>query len=147
MQPYGMDLRGRVLDAYRRGEGSIRELAEQFELAPNTVQRWLTRFNTAGTVAPLPHGGGANARLTPHDLSVLWRLVTEDSDATLATLASRLAHATRCHVHRSTISRALARLDVTQKKKRSTRPSGIARMSGASAVTSARGSLGSHATG
>ncbi len=147
MRPYGMDLRCRVVAAYRRGEGSVRELAEQFELAPNTVQRWVAREQTTGSATPRPHGGGASARLTRQRLAVLWRLVAEDSDATLSTLTARLARATHCHVHPSTISRALARLGVTQKKKRSTRLSAIARTSNTSAMPSVAGSLESHATG
>jgi len=42
MEPYGLDLRTRIVEAHENGEGSVRELAERFAVAPNTVQNYLT---------------------------------------------------------------------------------------------------------
>jgi transposase len=63
MRPYSTDLRQRVLAAYRRGEGSIRELADDFEIAASTVESWLALTRATGSVEPRAHGGGAQARL------------------------------------------------------------------------------------
>ncbi|MDC0681450.1 hypothetical protein [Sorangium atrum] len=48
MGPYSIDLRQRIIDAYQNREGSIRELAERFEVAPNTVQNYLTQLRATG---------------------------------------------------------------------------------------------------
>ena len=117
MRSYSIDLRERVLGAYRRGEGSIEDLADRFDISPRSVRNWLKLMRTTGSVVPRAHGGGARLRLTPRRLLVLRRLVRDDPDATLAELAERLARATRCHVHPSTISRALADLDLPRDRK------------------------------
>ena len=46
--PYSLDLRRRIVAAYQNGEGSIRELAERFSVAPNTVQNYLRQVRTSG---------------------------------------------------------------------------------------------------
>lgn len=117
MRPYSTDLRKRVLDAYGRREGSLRELADQFEIATRTIENWLVLQRTTGSVEPRAHSGGARARMTPRRLGILRRLVEDDPDATLQQLASRFARATRWHVHPSTISRALRDLGLPRKKK------------------------------
>ena len=146
MRPYSLDLRRRVVAAYRRGEGSVRDLASEFEIAPRTLQNWLTLADATGSIVPRPHGGGRPARLTPDRLRVLQQLAVDDSDATLSQLAARLARTTGCHVHPTTISRALAELNLTRKKRRSTRRSATGRTFAESAVSSAAGSCASRAT-
>jgi transposase len=74
MRPYSIDLRERVLGAYRRGEGSIEDLADRFEIAPRSIRNWLKLMRTTGSVVPRRHGGGARLRLTLRRLRVLWRL-------------------------------------------------------------------------
>jgi len=145
MRSYSIDLRERVLGAYRRGEGSIEDLADRFGIAPRSVRNWLKLMRTTGSVVPRAHGGGARLRLTPRRLLVLRRLVREDPDATLAELAERLTRATRCQVHPSTISRALADLDLPRKKRRSTQPNAIGTTYVEQGVPSAGESLASPA--
>ena len=146
MRSYGVDLRARVLAAYWRGEGSIRDVADQFEVAPRTVVNWLALAHTTGSVAPRPHGGGARARMTPEIRQVLRQLVRDAPDATLPQLAEELAKVTGCVVHRSTLSRTLADFDLTRKKRRSTRPSVTGSRCGRRDVHSAGGSFASPAT-
>lgn len=117
MRPYGVDLREHILAAYGRGEGSIRDLAEQFGVAPRTVVNWLRLTRATGSVEPRPHGGGAQAKLTAERAEALLGLLRDDPDATLPQLAERLAQATGCVVDRSTIGRALATSGVTRKKR------------------------------
>jgi transposase-like protein len=38
MSLYSLDLRRKIVDAYDRGEGSVRDLAERFDVAPNTCR-------------------------------------------------------------------------------------------------------------
>ena len=117
MRPYGADLREHTLAAYRRGEGSIRDVAEQFGVAPRTVVNWLALLRATGSVRSRAHGGGAGAKMTSEHVSVLLRLLGDDPDATLPQLAERLALATGCVVDRSTVGRALAAAGVTRKKR------------------------------
>ena len=41
MKPYHTDLRKRIVDAYEKAEGSVRELAVRFKVRPGTVQDYL----------------------------------------------------------------------------------------------------------
>jgi len=143
MRPYGTDLRTRVIDAYQRGEGSVRELAELFELAPRTIQSWLNLVRVTGSAEPCPHRGGFPARMTAQRREILGRLVVEDPDATLPQLVEQLARATGCSVHPSTLSRALAQMDITRKKRPSTRRSVIDLRCSWRGSRSARGSAAS----
>lgn len=117
MRSYGIDLREHTLAAYARGEGSIRDVAEQFGVAPRTLVNWLALARTTGAAMPRPHGGGAHAKLTNEHLQVLLGLLRADLDATLPQLAKRLAQVTGCVVDRSTIGRALSAAGVTRKKR------------------------------
>lgn len=146
MRPYGIDLRRRVLAAHQRGEGSIRELAELFDLAPGTVQNWLTLARGTGSAAPRARGGGFPAKVTAERRKILRRLVGDDPDATLPQLVELFAQATGCSVHPTTLSRALALLDMTRKKRRSTRQSATDPMCSGHGSRSASGSFVSPAT-
>ncbi len=117
MRAYSLDLRQRIVEAYDLGEGSVRELAERFAVAPNTVQRYLTRRRVTATVAPASHGGGPRRLLHSADERALRALVAEQNDRTDAEYAARLATATGCQASRRTICRAWRRLGFTRKKK------------------------------
>src|SRR5512132_1329276 len=108
--PYQLELHRRILRAHTHGEGSIRELAKRFSVAPNTVQSYRNLLRQTGSLAPRPHGGGVKPRLTPPCLEEVHRLIQERPDATLAELVQALAQ--RCHVEVSipTMSRALGRV-------------------------------------
>ena len=51
--PYDVALRERVVAAYDAGTGTALEVAHLFGLGHRTVQRWVTRWRTTGSVAPL----------------------------------------------------------------------------------------------
>src|SRR5687768_9726649 len=117
MKPYSLDLRWRIVAAYDRGEGSVRELAALFGVGPNTVQRYLTRRRVRGDVAPAPHRGGPRRVLRRTDERVLRALVAEKNDRTDAEYATLLAARTGRHVSRRTINKAWSRVGYTRKKK------------------------------
>ena len=81
--PYDVALRERVVAAYDAGTGTALEVAHLFGLGHRTVQRWVTRWRTTGSVAASPKAGG---RRSPIDLAVLEDLMTETPDATCAEL-------------------------------------------------------------
>jgi transposase len=73
MRACSLDLRKLVVGSHDRGGGSVREVAEQNGIAPNTVQNYLTRRWKTGEITPAPHGGGPPrllGRLTPASLAV-----------------------------------------------------------------------------
>lgn len=117
MKPYSLDLRQKIVEAYDRGEGSVRDLAERFNVAPNTVQNYLTRRRRTGSLTTSPHGGGRSRQLTRSHERVLLALLRERNDRTDAEYARLLARRTGLRVTRKVINRAWRRLGVTRKKK------------------------------
>jgi transposase len=118
MGPHSIDLRQRIVDAYQNREGSVRELAERFAVAPNTVQNYLTRVRTTGNLAPSPHGGGMPRKIDQAGEQELVALLEEKSHQTLAELVERMEHRRHVHVSVSTMSRTLERMEITRKKGR-----------------------------
>ena len=81
--PYDVALRERAVRAYERGEGSYAEVAAFFLIDSRTLERWVARSRTTGSVAPYPKRGGWRS---PIDLTMLRTLVREAADATVAEL-------------------------------------------------------------
>jgi transposase len=113
---YGLDLRMRIVDAYDNREGSVRELAERFDVAPGTVQSYLNLRRATGRVEPRPPSGGVAPLIRGEDLPKVQRLVEEQPDATTDELADHLARKYGIAVSRPTMGLALARLRITRKK-------------------------------
>ena len=135
MRTYSYDLRERVVRACDEGRGTRRQIAALFGVSTAWIRRLLQRRRETGSFAAKPHAGGPPPKMTPGRCDRLAVLVTEQPDATLAELRDRLGAA----VHRSTVARALARLDLTVKKKSRRRPSRAARTSGTSGRPSGAG--------
>src|SRR4051812_45977411 len=113
MTPYSQDLRQRVLDTIRRGDGSVRQIAKRFLVSVSFVTRLLHLHRTTGSVEPRPHGGGNPAVLGPDDLERLRELIRQQPDATLEECRQRLG--VSCSL--MAISRALSKLGLPRKKK------------------------------
>jgi transposase len=106
---YTIELRRRIVRAYAQGQGSVRELAKLFAVAPNTVQSYRNLLRDTGSLAPRPHGGGVKPRLDRQGLEEVRRLTQEMPDATLAELAKELAQRCNVGVSIATMSRTLQR--------------------------------------
>ena len=120
MNPYSVDLRQRVVDAYARGEGTIDQLAARFSVSPSSVERWVRRHRATGSVAPTPNPAGkANAIVTEEDRALLVRFYREQPDATYEELAERFSRETGRPVARSTMGASVKRLRITRKKRAS----------------------------
>jgi transposase len=113
MTPYSQDLRQRVLETVRRGEGSLRQIARRFLVSVSFVTRLLRTHRNTGALEPKPHGGGHPAVLTPEDLERLRELIRQQPDATLEECRQRLGAS--CSL--MAIARALRKLGLPRKKK------------------------------
>ncbi len=56
MKAYSVDFRQKIVDAYENKEGSIRQVAKRFKVAPSFVQKLLKRYQEVESLSPLPHG-------------------------------------------------------------------------------------------
>jgi transposase len=113
---YGLDLRTRIVDAYKNGEGSIRDIAERFAVSPGTVQDYLKLKRSTGRLDPRPVSGGVEPLIDTDGLRKVGQLVGAQPDATTEELADRFAREHCVAVSRPTMGRALQRLGITRKK-------------------------------
>lgn len=118
MKAYSIDLRQKIIEAYHSQPISQRQLAKQFGVALSFVQKLLKQYRQTGDIAPQPHGGGGQLKLTPEQLAILAELIETNNDATLVELTHLLQEKTGVRVSRATMGRMSQRLNMTVKKKR-----------------------------
>lgn len=120
------DLRRRVVEAYKLGEGGYGTLAKRFSVALSSVQRWVGLDNFFGDCSARPHAGGVPPKITEEQWPQLKTLIEEKSDRTLAELAEEWNARNNTNVHYSSIDRALRRMGITLKKRNSWQRKGTA---------------------
>ena len=119
MNPYSLDLRQKIVEAYENREGSQRQLAKRFHVSLAFVQRLLNRYHDEGTIEPRARINGFPPKLAAHESEVR-EIVAENTDDTLAELTAKLIQRLSFKVSPSTLHYYLKRLKLTRKKKRST---------------------------
>jgi transposase len=118
MQPYSLDLRQKIVDAYNKGDISQRKLAKTFGVAVSFVSKLLLQYRRSGTLGPKIRTEQTPIKLNPEQLEVLRQLVEEQPDATLVELQERLREKTEVSIGLSTLDRMLRlHLNLTLKKK------------------------------
>lgn len=122
MTAYSLDLRQKIMDAIERGVGTRSEIASLFGVHESFVYKLLRQQRELGDIAPLPHGGGAAARLDEERMAMLSDWVAHSPDATLDELRLQLKQQMRIEVSVPTVWRALNALGLSRKKSPSARP-------------------------
>ena len=115
--PLSIDLRERVIAAYRKGEGSCSNLARRFSISDDSVRRYISKFESTGSVKPEPHGGGMPAVVGIDAVDELAAVLAKKPDATLDQMVVTYKKLHGKAVTRSAIHRALHRFGVSSKKK------------------------------
>jgi transposase len=108
---YSMDLRKRVIEACDEGQ-TIAQVSKRFRVSTSFVEKLQQRRRESGTLAPKPHGGGRQPRLSPEHDETLRVLLAAKPDTTLAELRKKLG----IKVHLSTLWYRLQRLGLRFKK-------------------------------
>lgn len=133
---YSVDLRKRVLAAYKAGERTYEELAALFGVGRATVDRWIQLYRKTGSLTPRAHGGGTPPRIDEAGEQELITILEASPDLTLEETAQRYFERRGVRVPIPTLHRTLGRLGLTRKKKRSSPRSGKATPRNSSAGTS-----------
>ena len=124
-----MDLRERVVAAYEAGEGSLESVATTFRIGSATLKRLVARKRKTGSLEADKAPNGFPPKLEGERLEALLKLSNERPDLTTQELTDELNKVLDVTVSRSGVMRALTKLGLTRKKKRSEPPSGTARTS------------------
>jgi transposase len=89
MTPIPVPMRRRILQLYERGKSS-REIAQFFGFCVAAVRRVRQQFRQRGTLQPRTHWSGHRTLLTKERKQRLQELLSEQPDATLAELGTRM---------------------------------------------------------
>src|SRR5215216_2815314 len=116
MRAYSLDLRQKVVAAYERRQGTIDEIAALFSVGPTFVKKMLRLRREGGDLSPLPHGGGHTPKLSDKHLQMLRAEIKRNNDVTIDELRELLRKKASVEVSQPTVSRVLARLNLSRKK-------------------------------
>ena len=122
MRTYPADLRERLLQAEDAGLARA-EIVRAFGVSPDSLRRWRRRRQERGTVAPARRPGRAPL-IPPEQHPALRAQVAAHPDATLVEHCDRWAAERGVRVSAATMSRLLAKLGLTLKKRPSSPASG-----------------------
>jgi len=116
--PLSMDLRERIVAARTAGqEGDV--VAERFGVGIATVRRLDRRVREGRSLEP-GVSSGRRPRVNEEGLAILTALVIEKPDRLIPELMAELEAQAGIAVSSSTMSRCLAKLGLTRKKRQST---------------------------
>ena len=116
MKTYPIELRQKIIDAVDQQLGTYEEIAEMFGITEQYIYKLLKQRRETGSLAPLPRGGGAQAKLSEEHLLTLAELIARQPDATLEELRRQLQRQVKVKVSLSTLWRGLEQIEFTQKK-------------------------------
>ena len=121
MQPYPIEFRNKIVEAYECENNSIRQIARRFRVAKSFVQKLLKQYKETGDIKPLRQGGIPPRKLTNEQLVILAEIINEYNDATLEELCYLLEVKIGVKVSRATMGRLTHMLNYTFKKNSSRR--------------------------
>lgn len=113
---YSVDLRRRVIDAWKANEGSQRQLAQRFKVSLTFVRNLLRHYRQTGKVEAKQRGGYTQPKICVEHLTIVQVLIEEQNDVLLKELCERFAQRTGIVVSIPTMHRAVQRLQIRHKK-------------------------------
>ncbi len=105
-----------MVQAYTAGNTSLRKIAAQFRVSKNTVHDIVRKYQTDGSLEPLPARGGKPSQMSGYEAEIA-AMVSEHPDYTLAEYCEYWVEKTGIGVSESTMCRQLQRQKLTLKKK------------------------------
>jgi len=116
-KPYSLDLRQKVIDAIELNGMKKREASIAFQISRNTINLWLKRKASTGSLAPLSNAPVSRQRKIS-DLEAFGRFAQQHRDKTQTAMAELWPG----EMSQRTISRALQQIGWTRKKRRMATP-------------------------
>ena len=112
-----MDIRSRIIAAYKRKEGGYIKLGKRFGVAERTVRSLVKLLKETGDVTKRPRGGGQAHKISDAELQSLAALVAEKPDRSRQELVEEWQNRTGTQLSSSAMQRALARAGLSFKKR------------------------------
>jgi len=116
-QAYSLDLRAKIIEAYKNNEGTQKEIAGRFKVGIATVGRYWQKYTKKGTVELTIYCHGPKPVLSGNKLERVKELVISRPDATLEELCRLYNKNRKIKVGKSMMGRACQKLGFRFKKK------------------------------
>jgi transposase len=110
------ELREKIVSAYDRGMGTIKEVAEIFDTTSRTVAKYLQIQRKIGDLSPR-YSPGRPPILTDTNLDIIKEIILLNRDGTLQDFSDAFLRETGIDVAISTMQNACKKLDMRRKKK------------------------------
>lgn len=120
---YSDDLRRKLLEAYDRGDGSLRELAKRFGVSAPYAWKISSQRRRSGQMERVEQRHGPRSRISPQVQTSLRGLLRQQPDLTLAELQQGLQERVKVAVSYQHLWRVLQKMGLRLKKSHSTRKS------------------------
>ena len=120
---YSDDLRRKLLEAYDRGDGSLRELARRFGVSAPYAWKISSQRRRSGQMERVEQRHGPRSRISSQVQTRLRGLLRQQPDLTLTELQQRLQESEKVAVSYQHLWRVLQKMGLRLKKSHSTRKS------------------------
>lgn len=114
--PLSKELREKIVSAYERGLGTIKEIADIFNITSLTVAKYLQIHRVTGDLTPKPLPGRPPI-LNDENLDIIKKIILLNKDGTLQDFRDAFEIKTGIHVAISTMQNACEKLDIRRKKR------------------------------
>lgn len=142
--PYSDDLRRKLLNAHRRGEGSLSQLAKRFDVSFGWARKISAALRLTGKMERPPGGPrGPSSKLTEAVRQDLRNWIGKQADLTLAELQVRLYEQRDLEISVSRLWQVLKQMGLRLKKSHSTPLSKTRLRASSNAASGARKRTGS----
>ena len=116
-KPISEDLRSRAVAAYEAKKGTLKQIADRFGVAINSVSRWVIQKREHGHLSPKPYGTGSKPIIPDEELEKVQDLVHKKPDRSTEEYCAEWNSKNDNKVSRATMGRAILRAGLTCKKK------------------------------
>jgi transposase len=141
---YSDDLRRKLLNAHRRGEGSLSQLAQRFDVSFGWARKISATLRSTGKMERPPGGPrGPSSKLTDAMRQDLRNWIGKQADLTLAELQVRLYEQRDLEISVTRLWQVLKQMGLRLKKSHSTPPSKTRLRASRSAASGAKQRSGS----
>lgn len=116
MKAYSLDFRQKILDTYKIGGISQRQLAKRFCVTLGFIEKLLKQYRETGSIAPKIRTKQTPPKLNEQQLNVLFEIVEAKNDATLKEIREQLQEKVGITIGISTVDRMLEKMEISLKK-------------------------------
>ena len=115
--PYSLDLRTKSVSAYKKGTGTVEQVATVFGIGVATLSNYLRLGREKGSVTPKKATSGSKPTIRGKGLRLLKQQIEKRPDITLKELSHKYEKKLKIKVSTSMVSRALSSMSIRRKKK------------------------------